>query len=86
MFYVYILTNESRSKHYVGYTADLQRRLREHKAGSSYWSKRLVKPILYYYESYFFEADAKQRERKLKQYGSAYVGLLKRIGLKKLGL
>jgi len=39
-------------------------------------------PKLFYYEAYLNEEDAKIRERKLKSYGSAYHGLLKRIRLK----
>ena len=83
MHYVYLLTNNDKSKTYVGYTDDLRRRLREHKNGSSYWTKRLYDPTLYYYEAYVSEEAAKVREKKLKQYGSSYAGLLKRIGLKK---
>ena len=39
-------------------------------------------PKLVYYEAYNNEMQARERERKLKQYGSSYQGLLKRIGLK----
>lgn len=82
MHYVYILTNSDASKVYVGYTADLKRRLREHKNGSSYWTKRLDDPTLYYYEAYSDECMAKEREKKLKMHGSSKIGLFKRIGLK----
>ena len=81
MFYVYILTNAEEDKYYIGYSSDLKRRLNEHKAGKVYWSRRLENVKLYYYEAYHSEELAKQRERKLKQYGSALKGLVKRIGL-----
>jgi len=39
--------------------------------------------MLVYYEAYLDEVQAKMRERKLKQYGSSYIQLLKRLGYKK---
>jgi hypothetical protein len=42
----------------------------------------MLKPKLVYYEAYFFKSAAQIRERKLKQYGSPYQGLLKRLGMK----
>ncbi|MBN1169038.1 GIY-YIG nuclease family protein [Candidatus Woesebacteria bacterium] len=82
MYYVYILANEDKTKHYIGYTKNLKRRLKEHKNGKSLWSKRLTNPILYYYEAYPNKQLAFERERKLKQRGSSKTGLLKRIRLK----
>jgi len=40
MFYVYLLENES-GTHYVGFTNNLKRRLREHDAGQSIATKSL---------------------------------------------
>jgi len=80
MFYVYILFSDN-EKVYIGYSSDLRRRLKEHIQGQVYTSKRLSNLRLYYYEAYENEDLAKLRERKLKQYGSSYKGLLKRIGL-----
>ncbi|MFC1727599.1 hypothetical protein ACFL0Y_03695 [Patescibacteria group bacterium] len=42
----------------------------------------MLEPKLIYYEAYQSENKAKNREKKLKQYGSSYQGLLKRIGLR----
>jgi len=36
---------------------------------------------LIYYEAYLDEESAKTRERKLKQFGSLYKGLIKRLNL-----
>ena len=82
MYYVYILVNKNKNKRYIGYTSNLRRRLKEHVKGKSYWSKRLENTELYYYEAYSTELLAKDREKKLKQRGSAKKALLKRIGLK----
>ena len=81
MYYIYILHGEN-SKIYVGYSSDLKRRLREHLQRKVYTTCRLINPKLIYYEAYNSEEKAKDRERKLKKYGSSYHGLLKRIGLK----
>jgi len=82
MFFVYILTDNQRSV-YIGYTNDLQRRLDEHQSGKVFTTKKMNNPRLYYFEAYVNEGMAKEREKKLKQFGSSYVGLMKRINLKK---
>lgn len=80
MFYVYILKNNKKGNLYIGYTSDLKRRIAEHKAGKVYTTKRYGTDIeLVYYESYKNEDDAKDRERGLKNSGSVYNGLTKRI-------
>jgi putative endonuclease len=68
MYYVYLLQEEKSNKHYIGYTSDLRRRMKQHQSkhpgytGSGNW--RLI-----YYESYLSKEDAQVRERKLKQDG-----------------
>ncbi len=81
MYYVYLLTDQS-GKIYIGFTKDLKRRIEEHKRGKTYWTKRLVDLHLLYYEAYSSRELALEREKKLKIRGSAYQGLIKRIGLK----
>ena len=65
MFYVYILELNNKQL-YTGYTADLKRRIQEHKnAKVAFTSKRL--PItLIYYEAYSHEKDARNRGKFLK--------------------
>ena len=82
MHYVYLLKSEEKSTFYVGYTHDLERRMSEHALGNVYYTRRYKPWKLIYLESYIDEERAKLRERKLKQYGSAYQGLLKRLGEK----
>ena len=81
MYYVYILKDVN-NKLYIGYSSDLKRRLREHLQQKVYTTKRMHNPELIYYEAYKTEESAKIRERKLKQFGSAYKGLVKRLDLK----
>ena len=71
MHYVYVIKNKQ-GKFYIGYSSDLKRRLEEHKR-----SDKLHE--LVYYEAYQLEKSARQRERKLKYYGSAWRGLKKRV-------
>lgn len=70
MHYVYILKRKD-GGWYIGYTNDLKRRINEHT--KDYECK------LIYYESYETEKLARNRERRLKYYGSAWRGLKKRI-------
>lgn len=69
MYYVYIL--DRNKKFYIGYTVDLQKRIKQHQRGS--------RVFLIYYEAYKLEKAARDRERKLKHYGSAWRALRKRI-------
>ena len=82
MYYVYILRSKKDNKLYIGYTGELNKRLREHKRGSVYNTKSRLPIELIYFEGYIDKKSAKKREKKLKQFGSSYSGLVKRIDLK----
>ncbi len=82
MYYVYILQDQDK-KLYIGYSGNIERRLAEHLIGKVYTSRRMNEARLIYYEAYKSEVMAKNRERKLKQYGSSYHGLLKRLEILK---
>ena len=71
MHYVYVLQNKERA-YYIGCTNSVERRLAQHDKGKPGFA-------LVYYEAYRSSLAAKQRERKLKQYGSAWRGIRKRI-------
>jgi putative endonuclease len=66
MYYVYILESQKDHGWYIGYTADLQRRLDEHNNGSttSIIHRRPFQII--YYEAYINKQDALGREVFLK--------------------
>ncbi len=76
MFYVYLIKDKN-NKLYFGYTSDLKKRLQNHKLGHTRTTKIMKDIELYYYEAYKNEVQARQREKKLKQYGSSYAGLKK---------
>ena len=54
---------------YVGYTADLRKRITEHKRGGAIATRHRGPWRLIYYEAYLESADAKGRERYLKSGG-----------------
>ena len=63
----------------IPYTSDLKRRMREHQCGKSFATSFRLPVKLVYYEAYASEKDARDRERKLKQYGKAIQLLKARI-------
>jgi len=79
MFYVYIIKSKKDGSIYIGYTADLKRRIKEHNSSTSKSTKNKVPLELVYYESYKSMKDAKYRERNLKRFAKAYQQLKKRI-------
>ena len=64
--HVYVLWSVSQRKFYVGYTADLDRRLSEHEQGKCHTTQRLNNPDLIFYEAFKNEYDARRREEYFK--------------------
>ena len=79
MFYVYILKSKKDNNLYYGSTNDLRRRLLEHNTGKVQSTKSRRPFELKYYEAYFNEADARNRESSLKKDGRALAQLKIRI-------
>ena len=72
MYYVYILKHPTEDRIYIGFSTDLRARMRDHQSVHRDWR-------LAYYEAYASEADATERERRLKDYGNVKQSLRKRI-------
>jgi putative endonuclease len=72
MAYVYVLFNMRTGRLYIGFSTNLKARVRSHQSDDADWQ-------LAYYEAYASEADARKRERDLKNYGSAWGHLKRRI-------
>jgi putative endonuclease len=67
MFYVYFLRSRNNpDQNYVGYSADLKKRIKTHNAGLVRSTKPYVPWELVFYEAYKASADAKRREEYLK--------------------
>lgn len=78
MHFVYILKLNN-GQLYIGFTRDLKKRLKEHESGKVFSTKKYLPIELIYYECYSAFLDAKNRESKIKQFGSTYSQLKKRI-------
>ena len=65
--FVYILQSESTGGFYVGYTADLERRVAEHSEGRGRWTATRGPWRLRYREVYEDDSAARRRERALKR-------------------
>ena len=66
MFYVYVLRSASDDGFYIGYSANLRKRIREHKQGLAFATSFRGPWRLIYYEAYLNQHDALGRERYLK--------------------
>ena len=79
MYYVYVLKSQKHGHLYFGSSSNLTQRFKEHNSGKNQSTKSGVPWILIYYEAYLSEDDAKAREKQLKNYGSAFGFLKKRL-------
>ena len=66
--YVYILTNKLHTVLYVGVTTSLFRRMKEHAAGQSAFTRRYNVHKLIYVEEYSVIRDAIAREKQIKSW------------------
>jgi len=74
--YVLIMNN---GQLYFGFSKNLRNRMKEHKEGRVFTTKKFLPIHLIYYESYLSAKDAIKREKMLKRYGSTYAHLKARI-------
>jgi putative endonuclease len=66
MYYVYVLRSIGDDGLYIGYSAKLRKRFRQHVQGDSLATSHRRPWKLIYYEAYLEQADAIGRERYLK--------------------
>ncbi|HHE76468.1 MAG TPA: GIY-YIG nuclease family protein [Candidatus Parcubacteria bacterium] len=66
MYYVYVLYSKKLNKRYIGYCADLKRRLRYHNSGNSKFTSKGVPWNLVFYEAFISKKDAVREEKFLK--------------------
>lgn len=78
-FYVYLLRSKKDGSIYIGCTSSLHKRLREHKEGKVYTTRKMLPVELMYFEAYKSKKDAFKREKKLKYYGSGLRNLKLRL-------
>lgn len=66
MYYTYVLKSKIDGKLYLGYTADLKKRFKEHNDGKVIATKPRRPFELIFYESFKSMQDAKRREQYFK--------------------
>ena len=65
-YYVYVLQSERDPQQYIGFTADLKKRLQQHQRGESFATAPRRPFTLAYYEACRSKEDALRREEYLK--------------------
>jgi putative endonuclease len=79
VFYVYLLKSGKDSELYIGFTNNIEQRVKQHNNGLVP-STKLRRPFeLIYFEGYKSEKDARNREKNLKLRSRAFAQLKKRI-------
>jgi putative endonuclease len=73
MYYVYILESLMDGDFYKGFTTDYLKRLEQHNAGESKFTKIKIPWVLIYVESFGTKQEALIREKKLKRSNKAYL-------------
>jgi len=68
MYYTYIIKSLSTNRHYIGYTANLEKRLFEHNHNKTQSLKNHGPFLIIYLEEYQTKTEARKRELKIKSY------------------
>ena len=66
MYFVYVLLSLKDQKFYIGFTSNLENRLKDHHAGRNTSTKSRRPFQLVYYEAHLSKEDAQRRERYFK--------------------
>ena len=66
MYYVYVLWSNRQKEFYIGYTGNLERRLKEHESGQCHTTARMDSPKLIFYEAFTLGQEAERRESYFK--------------------
>ncbi len=70
MFFTYIIYSKSLNKYYIGYTANLEQRLREHINHTKGYTGKASDWNLVYYDSFIEKDAALKREIEIKKWKS----------------
>lgn len=78
MYYTYVIKCQGNGKYYIGHTADIARRLKEHSQGKTRSLKNKGPFVLVHSENYGTKQDAYRRELQIKSYkgGEAFCRLI----------
>ena len=85
MWIVYVIQNNKTFETYIGFTNNLNQRIKIHNAkGKKFTTRKNGEWVLIYAEVYLSKADALAREKRLKIHGSGKIELFKRLKNSKL--
>ena len=70
MFYVYVLKGLVKNRYYIGYTNDINSRLRKHNNGDVRSTRKFRPWMLLGFEVYEKRNEARWREHELKNHGT----------------
>lgn len=65
-YFVYIIKSLKTGKRYIGFTCDIDKRLKEHNTGKSYWTRNKGPWELVYCEEKMTAKEAENREKFFK--------------------
>lgn len=70
MYYTYILKSKKNGKYYIGYTSNLEERLKLHNSNKNLATKNLGPWDLFYFEEFKNEVEAIKKEKQIKSWKS----------------
>ena len=78
MYYVYVLRSKKTGRYYIGYTNNLEERLKYHNSGRTISLRKHIPLEAIKVEEFRFYEDARKREKQIKKYksGNAFKKLL----------
>lgn len=81
MYFVYIIKSEKTNRYYIGYTSNLNDRLRHHNSGSTASTKSGIPWNIVYTENFPTKKEAWLREHQIKRYkgGAEFKKLIGRV-------
>lgn len=65
-YYVYVLLSMQDNRFYIGFTNDIERRIKEHNQGKNISTVKRLPVKLMYYEAHLSKEDALRRESYFK--------------------
>ena len=79
MYFVYVIQSEKDRSTYIGYTGDLEKRIKEHNQGKTRSIKSKIPFKLVYFEEFNSKTEARKRELKWKKNSYEKEQLYKKI-------
>ena len=79
MYYVYVVQSLKDMTTYIGYTSDIEKRIKEHNLGKTRSIRHKLPVKLVYSEVYEDKTEARKRELELKRNSSIKEKLFKKI-------